>query len=168
MPKHPPFLKIHFRMSEHSLFKFQTFREHDIVFNMYMFEQCIHELLQFRHHQAVSIASVLRNFKIVCYFLDTEISVTFGLMFHVHNPYRICYRATVHRRYADIPFRCIEKFKQVWEQYILFFLQMVFQIFKRNADLFVQLVQFRMSLSMCFLHFFISSKSTGPLFLMPR
>ena len=60
----------------------------------------------------------------------------------------------MHRLNTDISFRRIEKFKQVWEQHILFFLQMVFQIFKRNADQVVQLVQFRMSLSMGISHLF--------------
>ena len=53
-------------MLKHSFFQFQAFREHDIVLDMDMFEQRIYELLQLRHHQAVSVASVLWNLKIVC------------------------------------------------------------------------------------------------------
>ena len=61
-----PFRKFNLIILKHSFFQFQAFREHDIVLDMNMFEQRIYELLQLRHHQAVSVASVLWNLKIVC------------------------------------------------------------------------------------------------------
>ena len=64
--KASPFRKFNLIILKHSFFQFQAFREHDIVLDMDMFEQRIYELLQLRHHQAVSVASVLWNLKIVC------------------------------------------------------------------------------------------------------
>ena len=153
MPKHP-LLKIHSGLSEHSLFKFQTFREHDIILDMYMLEQRIYKLLQFRHHESVGITSVLRYLKTVGNLFDMQISVTFSFVLHVHYPYRVCYRPAVHRLNAYVPFRSVEKFKQIREQYVFLFLQMVLQVFKRNADQIVQLVQFRMSFSVSISHLF--------------
>ena len=117
-----------------------------------MLKQRIHKRFQFLHQQTVAGTAILRYGEVIRQLNDMQVAVSFPLMFHLHHPDRIRYRTTVHRGHTLSLFLCCVQFIKIWEQHILFFLKMHFQVLQRFTDQCSQFMQFRMRFPMYSFH----------------